>query len=101
MYILGDIYVVELEIFLSRAFTCLQASLFTLFSALYSELLNESEHVEWLHWWKRSVVMVSFMNLLSSRLFLGEAGHFIYYMWIIIIFKSGHDQVKKHGRAFS
>ena len=45
MYILGDIYVVELEIFLSRAFTCLQASLFTLFRALYSELLNEFEQV--------------------------------------------------------
>ena len=48
MYILGDIYVVELEIFLSRAFTCSQASLFTLFRALYSELLNEFEQVEWL-----------------------------------------------------
>ena len=64
MYILGDIYVVELEIFLSRAFTCSQASLFTLFRALYSELLNEFEQVEWLHWWKLSVVMVSFMNFL-------------------------------------
>ena len=69
MYILGDIYVVELKIFLSRAFTCSQASLLTLFRALYSELLNEFEQVEWLHSWKRSVVMVSFMNLLSSRLY--------------------------------
>ena len=84
MYILGDIYVVELEIFLSRAFTCSQASLFTLFRALYSELLNESEQVEWLHWWKRSVVMVSFMNLLSSRLYpthipwRGRTRHILY-----------------------
>ena len=37
--------------------------------SLYSELLDESEHVEWLHWWKRSVVIVRFMNLLSSWLY--------------------------------
>ena len=97
MYILGDIYVVELEIFLSRAFTCSQASLFTLFRALYSELLNEFEQVEWLHWWKRSVVMVSFMNLLSSRLYpyslARQDASYIIYIYTLLLATTS-EQIK-------
>ena len=41
---------------------------FSLNSAWYWDLLKESEQVVWLHWWKRSVVILNLINLLNSLL---------------------------------